>query len=117
MPRPCRRTPDGGIRTTATPGWRLAAASLCARLLSARGNAMTFMPRDIAEKIRTIGPVIDPPATAAVYAPLQEKEPYSGVKVTRDIKDGADARQALDLFVPESAGSGRPGFIYVDGGG
>src|SRR3989304_10534992 len=78
---------------------------------------MTFMPRDVAEKIRAIGPVIDPPATAAVYAPLQEKEPYSGVKVTRDIKYGADARQALDLFVPESAGSGRPVFIFVHGGG
>lgn len=78
---------------------------------------MTFMPRDVAEKIRAIGPVIDPPATAAVYAPLQEKEPYSGVKLTRDIKYGTDARQALDLFVPEAPGSARPVFIFIHGGG
>ncbi len=78
---------------------------------------MTFMPRDVAEKIRAIGPVIDPPATAAVYGPLQEKEPYSGVRVSRDIKYGPDPRQALDLFVPESAGSARPVFIFVHGGG
>ena len=78
---------------------------------------MTFMPRDVAEKIRSIGPVIDPPATAAVYAPLHEKEPYSGVKVTRDIKYGPDARQALDLFVPEGAGISQPVFIFIHGGG
>ena len=78
---------------------------------------MSFMPRDVAEKIRAIGPVIDPPATAAVYAPLHQKEPYAGVKVTRDIKYGPDARQALDLFVPEGAGIGRPVFIFIHGGG
>ena len=75
------------------------------------------MPPDVAEKIRAIGAVIDPPATAAVYAPLHEKEPYAGVKVTRDVKYGPDARHVLDIFEPAQAGSPRPVLIYVHGGG
>jgi len=75
------------------------------------------MPDDIEAKIRKIGPVIDPPATAAIYAPLHPKEPYAGVKVTRDIKYGGDDRHALDVFAPESAGGARPALIFVHGGG
>lgn len=75
------------------------------------------MPADIAAKIRAIGPVIDPPATAAIYAPLHAREPYSGVKVTRDIKYGPDERHALDVFAPETGGGPRPVFIFIHGGG
>ena len=78
---------------------------------------MTIMPRDIAEKVRTIGPVIDPPATAAIYASLQEQEPYRGVEITREVKYGADQRQALDVFEPAGSGGPRPVFIFVHGGG
>jgi acetyl esterase/lipase len=74
------------------------------------------MPADIAAKIRAIGPVIDPPATAAIYAPLHPREPYAGVKVTRDIKYGPDERHALDVFAPEGA-RGLPVLIFVHGGG
>ena len=75
------------------------------------------MPADIAKKIRAIGAVIDPPATAAVYAPLHAKEPYPGVKVMRDVKYGPDPRHVLDIFEPEQADGPRPVFIYVHGGG
>jgi acetyl esterase/lipase len=75
------------------------------------------MPADIAAKVRAIGPVIDPPATAAIYAPLHAREPYAGVKVTRDIKYGGDERHALDIFTPENASGPRPVFIYIHGGG
>ena len=75
------------------------------------------MPADIAAKIRAIGPVIDPPATAAVYAPLHAREPYSGVKIARDVKYGPDARHALDVFAPEAAGGALPVFIFIHGGG
>jgi triacylglycerol lipase len=75
------------------------------------------MPADIAAKIRAIGRVIDPPATAAVYAPLHAKEPYVGVKVTRDVRYGPDARHLLDIFEPAQAAGARPVFIYVHGGG
>src|SRR5687767_13566304 len=75
------------------------------------------MPADIAKKIRKIGAVIDPPSTAAVYAPLHAKEPYAGVKVTRDVKYGPDPRHILDIFEPAQAGAPRPVFIYIHGGG
>ena len=78
---------------------------------------MTIMPRDIAEKVRIIGPVIDPPATAAIYASLQEQEPYRGVGVTRDVKYGPDPRHLLDVFEPEGSGGPRPVFMFVHGGG
>ena len=48
--------------------------------------ARAQMPPDIAEKIAAIGRVVDPENTGKIYTPLQEKEPYAGVKVTRDVK-------------------------------
>jgi triacylglycerol lipase len=75
------------------------------------------MPPDIAEKVAALGAVINPPETAKLYAPLQEKEPYRGIKVTRDVKYGPDERHALDLFVPEQAAAGaRPVLMFVHGG-
>jgi triacylglycerol lipase len=75
------------------------------------------MPADIAARIRSIGAVIDPPATAALYAPLHEREPYAGVKVTRDVRYGAHDRQMLDVFEPAQAGAPRPVFLFIHGGG
>ncbi len=92
---------------------RLCLSALLATLLAACAQ----MPSDIAGKVKAIGPVIDPPKTAAIYAPLQQKEPYPGAKVTRDLKYGPDQRQALDLFVPEAGGAARPVLIFVHGGG
>jgi acetyl esterase/lipase len=84
--------------------------------LAALLAACSQMPPEIAEQVKAIGPVIDPPKTAAIYAPLQQKEPHQGVKVTRDIKYGPDPLQALDLFVPEAGGTVRPVLIFVRGG-
>ena len=39
------------------------------------------MPSDIEWKLAELGSVINPPETAKLYAPLQPKEPYQGVKV------------------------------------
>lgn len=72
---------------------------------------------DIAVKVRALGPVIDPPNTAKLYAPFQQKEPYAGVQVLRDLKYGPDDKQALDLFAPPPLPSGaRPVLIFVRGG-
>src|SRR5262249_41635804 len=80
-------------------------------------QAMAQVPADIAEKIAVIGRVSDPAKTAPLYAPLHQKEPYAGVKITRDVKYGPHERNTLDLFVPEAAGTGRPVFLFVHGGG
>jgi len=77
----------------------------------------TQMPEDIAWKLLEIGRVIDVPKTAALYAPLQQKEPYAGVKVERDVKYGPADRNLLDVFTPETNASSRPVLIYVHGGG
>ena len=72
---------------------------------------------EIATAVKQIGPIIDPPATAALFAPLQKKEPYAGVTVTRDEKYGADPRNRLDVFQPaKSDGARRPILIFVHGG-
>jgi acetyl esterase/lipase len=74
------------------------------------------MPEDIAWKLLELGRVIDPPKTAALYAPLQEKEPYQGVKVERDVKYGPADRNLLDIFAPDTSTSARPVLIYVHAG-
>jgi acetyl esterase/lipase len=75
------------------------------------------MPSEIESKLAELGPVINPPETAKLYAPLQEPEPYQGIKVTRDLKYGSDDRHALDVFAPEAASAApRPVLIYVHGG-
>jgi acetyl esterase/lipase len=75
------------------------------------------MPEDIAWKLVEIGRVIDPPKTAALYAPLQQKEPYQGVKVERNIRYGPADLNTLDVFVSETAPKGHPVLIFVRGGG
>jgi acetyl esterase/lipase len=77
----------------------------------------TGMPSEIGWKIAELGAVINPPETAKLYAPLQEKEPYQGIKVTRDLKYGSDERHALDVFAPEPPSTApRAVLIYVHGG-
>jgi acetyl esterase/lipase len=79
--------------------------------------AQTPMPEDIAWKLLEIGRVIDVPKTAALYAPLQQKEPYAGVKAERDVKYGPADRNLLDVFTPETGASPRPVLIFIHGGG
>ena len=74
------------------------------------------MPDDVARKLIEIGRAVDPPRTAQLYAPLQQKEPYAGVRVERDVKYGPADRNLLDVFMPETASSNRPVFIFVHGG-
>jgi acetyl esterase/lipase len=75
------------------------------------------MPDAIAKGLIEIGRNVDPPKTAELYAPLQEKEPYQGVRIERDIKYGPAERNLLDVFVPAIASSAaRPVLIFVHGG-
>lgn len=75
------------------------------------------MPEELAWKLIELGRVIDAPRTAALYAPLQEKEPYRGFRIERDVKYGSADRHLLDVFTPEANSSARPVLIYVHGGG
>jgi acetyl esterase/lipase len=79
--------------------------------------ALAQMPPDIAEKVAAMGRVVEPENTGKLYAPLLEKEPYAGIKVTRDVKYGAHARNVVDIFTPETGVAGRPVLMFVHGGG
>jgi acetyl esterase/lipase len=92
-------------------------AALLAAGLALPTAALAQMPPDIAAKVAALGRVVDPENTGKLYAPLQEKEPYAGIKVSRDVKYGSDARNVVDIFVPETGAAGRPVLMFVHGGG
>ncbi len=94
-----------------------ALAVLAATIVSAAWAEGSPMPEEIAWKLLELGSVIDPPKTALLYAPLQQKEPYQGVRIERDVKYGAADRNLLDVFMPETASAQRPVLIFVHGGG
>jgi triacylglycerol lipase len=85
----------------------------------ASGAVPSQVPPQIEARLREIGRVVAPPPTAALYAPLQQREPYAGVRVLRDQRFGPDAqRHLLDVFTPEAAaGARRPVLVFVHGGG
>lgn len=75
------------------------------------------MPPAIAAALREIGPRIEGAKTAVLYAPLQPKEPYTGVTLQRDVVYGPHERHRLDVFTPPQAGKGRPVVVFIHGGG
>jgi acetyl esterase/lipase len=93
-----------------------ALAVIAAVIASAASAQQSPMPEDLAWKLLELGRVIDPPKTAALYAPMQEKEPYQRVRVERDIQYGPADRNLLDLFMPETVSKPRPVLIFVHGG-
>ncbi|SHL77625.1 triacylglycerol lipase [Bradyrhizobium lablabi] len=89
---------------------------LAAMLVSVAWAQQSPMLEDIAWRLVEIGPVVDFQNTAEIYAPLQEKEPYQGVKVERDVKYGTADRNLLDVFISETASAPRPVLMFVHGG-
>jgi acetyl esterase/lipase len=89
----------------------------CAAVAPQPDHVPSQVPPAIEAKLREMGRAIDPPRTAALYAPLARTEPYAGVKVTRDVAYGPDARHRLDVFGPEASGGPRPVLVFVHGGG
>jgi acetyl esterase/lipase len=90
--------------------WMIGAAAFAAGTLAAQ------VPPDVATKLIAIGRGVCVPETAEVYAPLQPKPPYAGVKFTRDVSFGPDAKNVLDVAEPEKGGKSRPVLIYLSGG-
>jgi triacylglycerol lipase len=75
------------------------------------------MPPAVAAALREIGPKIDGLKTGALYAPLQPREPYAGVSLSRDVAYGPHERHRLDVFAPPQSGKGRPVVVFIHGGG
>jgi triacylglycerol lipase len=74
------------------------------------------VPPSMASDLAKIGPIIAPPATEKIYAPVSEREPYAGVQVRRDLRYGADARHLLDIFQSDQPQAGKPVLVFVHGG-
>jgi acetyl esterase/lipase len=91
-------------------------SAIAVAMISTIAWAESPMPEELAWKLLELGRVIDPPKTVALYAPLQEKEPYQGVRIERDVKYGPADRNLLDVFMPETASSSRPVLVYVHAG-
>jgi len=89
---------------------------LAVMLVSAAWAQQNPVSEDIAGRLAELGPVVNPSSTAEFYVPLQEKEPYHGVRVERDVKYGPADRNLLDVFMPEAASAPRPVLIFVHGG-
>ena len=102
-------------------GLVLAACCLVAACASAPTNERIVVdsqvPEPIATELMFMGPVVDTQGTAALYGPLQQQEPYAGVRVARALRYGPDPdRNVLDVFTPDAAGAPRPVLIFVHGG-
>jgi triacylglycerol lipase len=95
---------------------KTALAVAAAIMVTTASAQQSPMPPETAARLKEIGRVVDPPGTAPLYAPLQQKEPYPGVKIERDVKYGPADLNVLDVFTPEAAASARPVLMYVHGG-
>src|ERR1700722_9271881 len=94
-----------------------AALAIVATMIVTTASAQQSpMPAETAARLQKLGRVVDPPNTAPLYAPRQQKEPYSGVKIERDVKYGPADLNVLDVFTPETAALARPVLMYVHGG-
>jgi triacylglycerol lipase len=93
---------------------------LVAALLAAAGQAWAQMPADVAEKLKAIGPVLNPQMiqeTFAIYIPRVVKA-YPGVSSTEDIAYGPDERHKLDVFASAARQErAMPVVLFVPGGG
>lgn len=100
------------------PAFGLAAALLFA------GNAaqaqMSANPPEVGRAIFKLGRSLDPAvaaATAALYAPLQNKPPFPGVRIHRNLKYGPDGQNRLDVFAPDPPPEDAvPVLMFVHGG-
>ncbi len=92
-------------------------AAIAALIASTAAAQQAPMPEDLAWKLLELGRTIDPPKTAALFAPMQQKEPYQGVKTEREVKYGPAARHLLDVFTLEAGSPARPVLIFIHGGG
>jgi acetyl esterase/lipase len=80
-------------------------------------HAAAQMPPDFADKLKSVGRVIDAAGAAALYAPLQKTQPDARVQVMRDLGYGSADANRLDLFVRDDApGPPKPVLVFVHGG-
>ena len=99
----------------------LLALSTIGMLVVDTAAQVSLMPQEVQERLRELGPGWgkDIPGNIAktleVYTPILAAAQASGVKVTKDIAYGSDARHRVDIFQAEGK-SGVPVVVYLHGG-
>jgi len=80
---------------------------------------MSTPQADAAERVRSLGRDILPAlaGSQALYAALQEREPYAGIEPVRDARYGPHDRHRLDVFRTTETTGLKPIFVFVHGGG
>ena len=79
------------------------------------------MPPHVQARLAEVGPVWGKDIlgnltkTLEVYAPILRAVPAAGIKVTRDLSYGPDARHKADMYQPEGK-SGMPVVVFIHGG-
>jgi acetyl esterase len=73
--------------------------------------------RQLSEGIHALGPVLDMPATRALYADSGSEIAPDLMRVLRDLPYGSDPLQRLDVYCPPAVASAAPVVIVVHGGG
>jgi acetyl esterase/lipase len=71
--------------------------------------------------IRAMGPNLNPQVieqTGKLYAEIHKTTDKGNLDVTRDVKYGPDAKNAMDIYRPAQASGGpRPAVVFIHGGG
>lgn len=89
--------------------------------IPAASAQVSLMPQEVQDRLREVGPVWgkdilgNVAKTLAVYDPVLAAAPKDGVKITKDVSYGPDARHRIDIFQPEGK-SGVPVVIFLHGG-
>ncbi len=97
--------------------WLALGFALVSAPVAAQSERNSAVPPEIASMLRDMGRVVDPPATAKLYAALQAQAPTDGVKRTADIAYGSDERHKLDLYEPtQRPPQAMPVLIFIHGG-
>ena len=103
------------LRTLICVGFSLAAS------LSVAHSQVSRMPQNVQDKLQEVGPgwgkdiLGNIEKTLQVYTPVLAAAPKDGVRVTRDIAYGDDARHRLDVYQPQS-GANMPVVVFFHGG-
>src|SRR5690348_5640691 len=90
-------------------------------LIPSAAAQVALMPQEVQQRLQQVGPgwgkdiTGNIAKTLEVYEPILAAAPKSGVKVTKDVAYGPDARHRIDIFQDEGK-TGVPVVVYLHGG-
>src|SRR4051795_5664822 len=99
----------------------LLSLSISGALVVGATAQVSLMPQAVQERLQEVGPgwgtdiTGNIAKTLEVYAPILAAAPKSGVKITKDMAYGADARHRIDIFQPKGK-VGVPIVVFLHGG-